>query len=367
MAGTRFIISLLATLLLVTASHAEWKLQRSDPSIRWSPVLKSTAPEHSVETGPLPPELPPAEPQPDSVKPLSTEGTEPAEATEPVDVEPQDSPPVSVLEEIWAPDWQRNLKEENSFLWRDTQNTAGVVPGSKHGFGLTSLSFESVWETSQVPGVWVVPRFTWTFASGPRQPDVQAQLFDLRLEMNFAHAIDDVWTVHFHAAPAFTSDWNNKSSDAFRLIGGGMLAGHLDEHWTVLGGVIALSRFDIPVLPVGGVRWRPNRRVEIDATFPNPRFAWCYDEDLKECETQWLYLGGQLGGNQWAVDLATDDHDKLGYRDYRIVIGTETRKKDGEVSLFEIGYVTQRRLNFQRSGPDQTPGETIMFRWGSRF
>lgn len=362
MAGTRLFLSTLWLLGFATLAQAEWKLQRSDPSIRWSAVLKAPAPEHQPETGPLPPELPPAEPPPESA-PDAPEETIVEPPTEP----PSETPPMQVLEEVWEPTWMQQAMEENSFLWRETQSTAGVTPGAKRGFGLTSLSFESVWQTSEVPGVWVVPRFTWTFASGPRKPDVQAQLYDLRLEMNFAHAFNDTWTVHLHVAPTMASDWNNKSSDAFRLIGGAMLAGHLDEHWTVLGGVVALSRFDIPVLPVGGVRWHPNRRVEIDATFPNPRFAWCYDEDTKEGETEWLYVGGQLGGNQWAVDHATDDHDKLGYRDYRIVIGTETRKKDGEVSLMEIGYVTQRRLNFQRSGPDQTPGETIMIRWGSRF
>ena len=365
MVGTRILYAALGWLALAALARADWKLHRSDPSVRWSAVLKAPAPVGQSETGPLPPELPSAEPEHEAAPAEEPEDEE--TLAEDVIVEsPAEPPSIEVLGEVWESSWADRMIEENSFLWRDTNNTAGITPASK-GFGLISLSFESVWKTTEVPGVWVVPRFTWTFASGPRAPDVQAQLYDLRLELNFAHEFDETWALHLHLAPAFSSDWNNKSSDAFRLIGGGMLAAHVDEHLTVLGGVVALSRFDIPVLPVGGVRWQPNRRVEIDAVFPNPRFAWCYDEDTEKDETEWLYLGGILGGNQWAVDLASNEHDKLGYSDYRVVIGTETRKKGGEVSICEVGYVFERRLEFSRSALDQTPGGTFMIRWGSRY
>lgn len=356
MAVTRQFAWILCLLGFAPSAQSDWQLQRSDPSVRWSSVLKAPAPQNQPETGPLPPELPPVEPVPELETP-----------PESVILDPPPRAPLTVLEEVWEPNWTQQAFEENSFLWRDSSDTAMVIPDGRNGFGLTSFSFESVWKNSSAPGVWIVPRFTWTFASGPNTPAVQAQLYDLRLEMNFAHPISDVWTVHLHAAPTFATDWNNKSSDAFRMVGGAMLAGHMDEHWTVLGGVVALSRFDLPILPLGGVRWRPNRRVEIDAVFPNPRFSWCHDVDTKKQESEWFYLGGQLGGNQWAIDHLHDQHDKLGYRDYRIVVGWETRKKDGESSLFEVGYVMHRRLEFQRGGPDQTPDDSVVFRWGSRF
>lgn len=269
------------------------------------------------------------------------------------------------LQDSPEPTWLNDVADENAALWRENTDTLEIIPNSS-GFGLTTLGFASLWKSENTPGVWVVPRFNWTFASGPSTPAVQAQLYDLRLEMNVAQAINEVWTVHLQLAPAFVTDWNNKSSDAFRLIGGGMLAAHVNSELTLLGGALALSRFDLPILPLGGVRWHPNPWLEVDALFPNPRLAWRYKAD-KDDASHWLYFGGQLGGNQWAVDHATSDHDKLGYRDYRIVIGSESRQRDGNRSLFEIGYVFDRQLKFTNEANNQQPGETIVIRWGNRF
>ena len=269
-----------------------------------------------------------------------------------------------VLQKSPEPSWLNDVIDENSALWRENTDVLEIIPNGS-GFGLTTLGFNSVWKSENTPGVWVIPRFGWTFASGPETPAVQAQLYDLRLEMNIAQPLNDVWTVHLQLAPAFVTDWNNKSSDAFRLIGGGMLAAHVNDEVTLIGGVLALSRFDLPILPLGGVRWHPSPWLEVDALFPNPRLAWRYK--LANHESHWLYVGGQLGGNQWAIDHATSDHDKLGYRDYRIVIGCETRTRDGNRSLFELGYVFDRQLKFDNGVGNQQPGETILIRWGSRF
>lgn len=268
------------------------------------------------------------------------------------------------LQESPEPSWMNDVIDENAALWRENSDVLEIIPNSS-GFGLTTLGFTSLWKSENAPGVWVMPRFHWTFVSGPSTPAVQAQLYDLRLEMNVSQPINDVWTVHLQLAPAFVTDWNNKSSDAFRLIGGGMLAAHVSDELTLIGGVLALSRFDLPILPLGGVRWHPSPWLEVDALFPNPRLAWRYKDD--EASNHWLYVGGQLGGNQWAIDHATSDHDKLGYRDYRVVIGWETRQRDGNRSLFEIGYVFDRQLKFHNEVGNQQPGETIVIRWGSRF
>ncbi len=268
------------------------------------------------------------------------------------------------LKDTVEPSWLNAVIDENAALWRENSDVLEIIPNGS-GFGLTTLGFTSMWKSENTPGVWVVPRFGWTFTSGPDTPAVQAQLYDLRLEMNVAQPINDVWTVHLQLAPAFVTDWNNKSSDAFRLIGGGMLAAHVSDEVTFIGGALALSRFDLPILPLGGVRWHPCPWIEVDALFPNPRLAWRYSCENEQ--SHWLYVGGQLGGNQWAIDHATSDHDKLGYRDYRIIIGCETRQRDGNRSLFEVGYVFDRQLQFHNGLGNQQPGETLLIRWGSRF
>lgn len=279
--------------------------------------------------------------------------------------DPKDDKATKALKSSTEPSWLNDVIDENAALWRENSDVLEIIPNGHQGFGLTTLGFNSVWKSENTPGVWIEPRFGWTFASGPGTPAVQAQLYDLRLEMNIAQPINDVWTVHLQLAPAFVTDWNNKSSDAFRLIGGGMLAAHVSDELTLIGGALALSRFDIPVLPLGGVRWHPSPWLEVDALFPNPKLSWRYQTEADT--SHWLYLGGQMGGNQWAIDHFINDHDKLGYRDYRVVIGCETRMPDGNRSLLEIGYVFDRQLKFENEVGNQTPGETILIRWGSRF
>ncbi len=348
-------------------------LPYQDRTIARSPVYFAPAAPILVQAetlpGVAPLSIPPMEPSrvPPAEDPLS-----PTPASEPhsgiVDLRqpgPSSDEVVKALEDAPEPSWLNDVIDENSALWRESSEVLEIIPNSSQGFGLTTLGFNSVWKSENAPGVWVVPRFGWTFASGPSTPDVPAQLFDLRLEMNIAQPINDVWTVHLQLAPAFVTDWNNKSSDAFRLIGGGMLAAHVNDEITLIGGALALSRFDLPILPLGGVRWHPTPWLEVDALFPNPRLSWRYKD--KEIESHWLYFAGQLGGNQWAIDHSTGDNDKLGYRDYRVVIGWETRQRDGNRSIIEIGYVFDRQLQFHSQVGNQQPNDAIIIRWGSRF
>ncbi len=59
---------------------------------------------------------------------------------------------------------------------------------------------------------------------------------------------------------------------------------------------MALSRFDIPVLPVGGVRWQRTGGSRSMRCFPIHGSRWCYAEDTEKDETEWLYLGGISAG-----------------------------------------------------------------------
>ncbi|MCA9087588.1 MAG: hypothetical protein KDA90_03015 [Planctomycetaceae bacterium] len=261
--------------------------------------------------------------------------------------------------------WLNDVIDDNALMWREYHDDMLILPRDRNGFGLTTLGFASEWKLEEAPGIWVVPRFNWSFASGPTQPDVAAQMYDLRLELNFAQPLNDVWGLHLQLTPTWATDWDNRSEDAFRLIAGGMLTARLNEQWTLIGGAMYLDRFDLPVLPLGGVRWRPQPWIEVEAFFPSPRLSWRYScEDNAE---HWMYIGGQLGGASWAIDHTSGLNDQLAYRDLRCVVGFESRKIDGSRSVFEAGYVFNRRLEFRRSAGDQDLGGTAVIRWGSRF
>lgn len=265
------------------------------------------------------------------------------------------------------PNWLNNIADENALLWREHRSDFEIIPQESNGFGLTTLNFGSSLQASadEDSGIWIVPRFAWTFVSGPTAPDVASQLYDLRLEANFAHQFNEIWDVHLQLTPTLATDWDNKSSDAVRLIGGGLVAAHLGENLTIVGGALYLDRHDLPVLPLGGLRWRPQDGFEIDAVFPSPRLALRYMNDEKK--SHWLYLAGQLGGGSWAIDHTSGLDDRLSYRDLRCMIGLETRKIDGSREVFEAGYVFDRQLDFDRFAGDQNLGGTAIIRWGSTY
>lgn len=130
MVGTRILYAALGWLALAALARADWKLYRSDPSVRWSAVLKAPAPVNHSETGPLPPELPPSESEHEAAP--SEEPEDEGTPTEEVIVEsPAEPPSMEVLGEVWEESWTDRMIEENSFLWRDTTNTAGITPASK--------------------------------------------------------------------------------------------------------------------------------------------------------------------------------------------------------------------------------------------
>lgn len=270
------------------------------------------------------------------------------------------------LEDAIYPSWLNMVADDNLLLWREHRNDWEILPRDSQGMGLTTLNFGSRMElNSEHTGVWLVPRFGWTFVSGPIAPDVRPQLYDLRLEVNFARQFGDYLDLHLQLAPTFATDWDNKSDDAFRLIGGGLVSLHVSEHWSALAGAMYLARHDLSVLPIGGFRWRPADWLEVDAVVPSPRLSLCYS--MGEKQSHWLYCGGQLGGGAWAIDHTDGLNDRLAYRDLRFVLGLETRKINGERNVLEAGYVFERKLNFQRFPGDQQLGSTAVIRWGQQF
>lgn len=261
--------------------------------------------------------------------------------------------------------WLDGVVDDHALLWQEYRDDMLILPRDRNGFGLTTIGFASRWRSEDAPGIWISPQFNWSFVGGPLSPDVRPQLYDLRMELNYSQEFNSAWGVNLQLAPTWATDWDNRSEDAFRIIGGGLLSLSVNYNLKLFAGAMYLDRFDLPVLPMGGFRWQPTDWIEFDAYFPSPRVAWRYSN--KHDEQHWLYFGGEFGGGSWAIDHTDGTNDRLAYRDLRCVIGWETRKIDGTRSVFEAGYVFDRHLDFDRVAGDQQLGGTAMIRWGSRY
>jgi len=286
----------------------------------------------------------------------------PSDLPPPIEVE-QGLPDIVVQKE---PSWLSEVVDEHLLIWRELPGAFEYIPGDGDSFGLTTVTFDSVVRLESSHGVWIVPKFGWHFLSGPRSPALPAQLYTLALEVNFAINLDASTRLHMHFAPTWATDFEANGSDSFRMIGGALLAHDLSQELMVAVGGVYLDRPDLPFLPLGGLRWKPEDYLEFDIMFPQPRAAWRFNTD-DDGDENWFYIGGALGGDSWAFDRIGGPGDIMGYRDLRIMIGFERRETDGTRHVLEAGYVFDRRLDFDRGPGDQNLPGTAVIRYGSVY
>ncbi|HEX8680481.1 MAG TPA: hypothetical protein VF683_11000 [Chthoniobacterales bacterium] len=117
-----------------------------------------------------------------------------------------------------------------------------------------------------------------------------------------------------------------------------------------LGANAAFLRGELPVIPLVGVRWRPNDTWTLDLILPQPRLIYSPNERFD------LWVGGQLTGGSFRTDDDDTivprrlDNAQVDYSEYRGTVGF-TWRMSREVALdVGGGYALQRRLNFERAG-----------------
>ncbi len=304
-------------------------------------------------------EIPPAPESPALVPDVSASRI--PESGQEVDLQP---PTVDEVIEEEAPNWVNPLVDNHAFLWHEVKSDVEILPRGSSGFGMTSLTFSGVSFGDDGP-IWGGGKFDWHFLSGPRHVDVRSQTYDFAYEVNFATQLNQTWGLHLMLTPTLSTDMDNKTSDVFRFIGGGLVSHQSSEGIVWLGGVMFLDRPDIPVIPIGGLRIYDGN-VELDLVIPRPRIAWKNSTD-EEGDEHWFYLAGELGGGSWAIERELNRKDVLSYRDYRLVAGIESKSIDGGRSVAEVGWVFHRKLHFKRFGGSTDIGDTAIIRCGLTY
>ncbi len=238
------------------------------------------------------------------------------------------------------------------------------------GLGLTTL------ETSLTIGLpaptvdsplLVTPGFGTTFVDevpGPTDPGLPAQLYESWIQARWLRKVGERFGVDLAVAPGWYSDFANDTAQALRVTGHGFGAWEATEDLRVVAGVIYLDRYDVNLLPAGGLLWTPADDQRHELIFPRPRLAWRVAETPRG--SQWLYLAGEFGGNQWAVRRDDGTNDVVVYHDYRLLVGWERRPADLGVSWrLETGWVTGRLVEYYLTDTgDYHPGDTVLVRVG---
>ncbi len=213
----------------------------------------------------------------------------------------------------------------------------------------------------------VTPGFGTVFVDevpGRLDPGLPAQLYDAYLQARWMRKIGQRLGVDLAVAPGWYSDFVNDTSQAFRITGHGFGAWEVSEKLRIVAGVIYLDRYDVNLLPAGGLLWTPSEDRRYELIFPRPRAAWRVRET--PWASQWAYIAAEFGGSQWAVRRDSGVNDVVVYHDYRLIAGWERKPADLGLSWrLEGGYVFGRLVEYYISDTaDYHPGDTFMVRAG---
>jgi hypothetical protein len=125
-----------------------------------------------------------------------------------------------------------------------------------------------------------------------------------------------------------------------------------DRLYLIVGATGAGLRGEFPVLPIAGVIWKPNDRLNFFLVPPEPRISYKVTRDLD------VFVNGQIVGGSFRTHRDTAvrperlQNATLDYTEYRAGLGLEYRCSPSVAVTVNGGYAFQRRFDFDRAGEE---------------
>ncbi len=286
---------------------------------------------------------------------------------------PQPLPPTEAISfapvaEQAPPDYRKLMRPRFNFGAEWLPETSGVAMGS-YDARVTVPTFPIFGP----PPPMITAGFSFTDLHAPASFDLPSSLYDVSLGITGMRKLNDRWMLRWMISSAFASDWENTSSDAWQFRGGVFGIWQCNEEWQITLGALATGRNDLPVLPAAGAIWQPSERLRVDLMMPRPRVNIMV-ADLGNRQ-HWIYAGGGLDGGTWAYQRASGLDEMLTYREWRLVLGWESKPPGrfggppapGLKLGTEIGYVIGRTFEFDSAAPDLNPDNALLLRTTLRF
>ena len=258
-----------------------------------------------------------------------------------------------------------------SMLQGATVATSYLPNLGSRGLGMTQIR---VGATMGLPGIGkncfllVSPSFEPTFIDWDGPEPFPDTLYTASLGCTMIKQLNERWGVMLSAAPRWSSD-GHETQDAFGcpVIGG--FIWNRSPRLQIRFGVAYLDRNDdLNVLPFGGLVWQPNDDWKYELMVPQLRVmrrCHFFGSALpNESESKhWAYVGIGFGGGTWAFEGVANRADVARYKEYSLVLGFESERKERLSWKTEFGYVFGREMEFDNGTMrDFDIGDTIMFR-----
>jgi hypothetical protein len=318
------------------------------------------APQATIDASGFDPYSDPFGPQEPSILPQSDPFAYPGDAV--VDPTWQNGPVYERFRVV------QQVKLEYTMLSRDFSDEPSL--------GLDEAEISATFGIPTLPGgapVLITPGFAVQWWDGPASPpgppfiDLPPQTYSAYLDVAWNPQITPWFGASLAIRPGIYSDFEELSSDSFRIKGSGLGVFTLGPRWQLAAGIVYLDRNRVKFLPAGGAVWTPSDDVRWELIFPQPKLA----QRLTTWgnTSLWWYVGGEYGGDNWSIEHVDGSPDQVDYNDIRVYLGLEWKPVDcmrGISGFVEAGYVFDRELDY-RSGPRVDLDETIMLRAGVAY
>lgn len=270
----------------------------------------------------------------------------------------EDASPVPLFQHLWG---------ESSLDWVFRDGADGLGSFSMKNASSRELDFFD--DPSKFTGDF---RYGLHFLSGPDQPDMPPRLYDLYWNVRWLQHLGDGWGFDANFDLGLFTDFEDSVREGWRFPGRALGFWKLNGEEgpspiTLTAGIEYFDMDNIGVLPAGGVILQPDEDTRLELYFPRPQAKFRIQDDEKD--EVWWYVRGDLIGSAWAMERTTGNADVANLLERRVSVGLETKSKEaeGHTSFIELGYLFHRELEYRSGVGSRDLGDTLTFRFGSRY
>ena len=245
---------------------------------------------------------------------------------------------------------------------------ATSVADARDSFGLATFYGGITLGIPKIRGIAITPSISWHESMGTAKTALAEQLYDLQVRASWMHQLDDRWRMRVEVGGGLYSEFDvelDDELDAFRATGLSLMTYEWHRDVQVVFGAAYLNLENRDFMPVGGIIWQPDNRLQLEIVYPEGKLAVLVQHE-REGEI-WAYVGGGFYGRTWRVVRNTGLEDDATYSDWRIYVGGEKQHISGTTYFVEAGYSFERELEFGSSVGDFEPKSVLMLRGGLHF
>lgn len=270
----------------------------------------------------------------------------------------------------------QQIRFEQTWLSRQTQAGLGIMDLELSG------SFAIPFAQNPSPFI-VTPGFAVHYWDGPNsnvypvgnQPDLPPRAYDAYLDVGWKPVITDWLSADLGVRVGVYSDFSYVDGQSIRYPFRGLGIATLSPTMQLAAGVVYIDRFQVKILPAGGLIWTPNANSRYEILFPRPKLSHRLTTLAQYNTDIWLYLVGEYGAGAWTITRASNvangvpgAHQRIDINDFRVNLGLDVRGPRGIKGWFEVGYVWNRQVYYVESaGQSFNPGSTVLLRGGVAF